>query len=74
MIMEPEEKISIVKESLINEMVRRMETRLYRPDDVVIRCLDKGDDMFLIAKGECKAIISDEFEENWESSDSEEEG
>lgn len=49
-----------------------MDIKFFTPDDIVIRNLDKGDNasMFMIAKGECKAIIqTSDPKENEESDD-----
>lgn len=45
---------------------------LCRPDQLIIEALDQGEDMYLIAKGECKATINDNFEANLDSESEEE--
>lgn len=48
------------EEDLIKPIVQRMETKLSEPDEVIIPQYDEGEAIYLISKGECLVIVSEE--------------
>lgn len=41
-------------------MVSKFATKLYKPEEVIISNFDNSRDLYIIAKGECSAIMLDE--------------
>ena len=48
------------EEELIKPIVQRMETQLSEPDEVIIPQYSEGEAIYLISKGECLVIVSEE--------------
>jgi len=49
---------------LIKPIVQRMETHLSEPDELIIEQYNQGNAIYLISKGECRVIVSEDPKNN----------
>jgi len=53
-------EIAAKEEQLIKPIVQRMETKLSEPDFIIIDQYTEGQAIYLISKGECRVIVSED--------------